>query len=295
MPTAIELNEGTYIDGTGRTPSQCQGTNACNIGAHYERGINGQTGPLFAAWWGIAVGLPCDQCPAGLFKQVVGNNWDPSLNPEFLSIVDQYTQPDGTVNCGAVVAALYSRGQTIITPEMSIADDYRVTCNLDFDSAAHAGDCPAGFYKQIGTETCVIGFRFNPLFPYIPPRDKPSCPPPGQIKLVNGVPVCMMDPPVPSNLPSWNPLDARAAIQPLLMTSSRTPSFSGTTFRPGVSQLEERIRAREGVTIQRAQLEFSASFLALDPTRKGAPAPFIFKGCGCGSDNSEELIANGAL
>lgn len=99
----------------------------------------------------------------------------------------------------------------------------------------------------------------------------PPCPPPGIIKLVNGVPVCMMDPPTPSYLPSFTPF------------GSAKPATVGMGRRVGA------------VTIALSQaknsFQFSRAALALNPTRRRG-IPFVMKSCGCADDEfQEELVA----
>ena len=94
-----------------------------------------------------------------------------------------------------------------------------------------------------------------------------SCPPPGLIQLVNGVPVCVMDPPMPSAIP-------RPYHETLRMASPARPRGRGTA-RPAGRGAEARL----------------SRIRALNPTRN-AGKPFIFKSCGCdGPDFTEPVGA----
>jgi hypothetical protein len=94
------------------------------------------------------------------------------------------------------------------------------------------------------------------VFPNLPKTQTGTCPPPGRIGLVNGVPVCMFDPPIP------NPF-------PFALRSLRTSA---------------RLPARRNLTP-------SATQRALNPTvRPGIPR--IMKPCGCGdTPDFEEALS----
>lgn len=113
--------------------------------------------------------------------------------------------------------------------------------------------CPPGKVFDPKTNTCIK-------------KPGAACPPPGIIALVNGVPVCMMDPPLPSPTPMLTPFKAWSPL----------PTSPPRLAVPGVRP------------------PFSPAFLALDPTRRRG-IPFIMKHCDCngqGEDfTGEELTA----
>lgn len=113
--------------------------------------------------------------------------------------------------------------------------------------------CDAFHDKGVGKLACIPA-------PCVPP-----CPPPGLIQIVNGVPVCMMDPPIPSKFPMITPFRAWSPLP-----SSRSFPSAPRMTRP----------------------EFSKSFLALDPTRRRG-IPFVMKACACNDSDEfqEEAIA----
>jgi hypothetical protein len=131
--------------------------------------------------------------------------------------------------------------------------------------------CPPGWVSD-GAGNCCD--PLNPSSPCFPKPPAPGwCKPPGVVTtLSTGGVICMFDPPIPSPLPDY--------IKPL------------AAFPMGTYAREQRIRAREGREIQRAQLEFSTSFLALNPTLRGgvplygAGSPFR---CDCDNPNAEEI------
>ncbi len=81
------------------------------------------------------------------------------------------------------------------------------------------------------------------------PKPPASCPPPGITQLLNGVPICVFDPPIPSNLPRY--LRAKAVAR------SGPRASGGQISKPS--------------TLQRA----------INPTF-AAGRPVVLAGCGCG-------------
>jgi len=129
-----------------------------------------------------------------------------------------------------------------------------------FTTGCPAGFLPFCFYTGEFVE-CICWAPGTPLpIPTNPnpPPPPPTCPPPGLIGLVNGVPVCMMDPPTPNPLPMITPFRAW------------TP-------------LREKPLLRRGHAAKR---EFSHTFKALDPTRYRG-IPHVFKSCGCTDSEAE--------
>lgn len=80
-----------------------------------------------------------------------------------------------------------------------------------------------------------------------------TCKPPGIVALVNGVPVCTLDPPIPSALP--------ASLRPILGRVAR--AIPSANVRPPVSP----------------------NVLAMNPALR-VPTPFHFKACGCADDKT---------
>ena len=89
-----------------------------------------------------------------------------------------------------------------------------------------------------------------------------TCKPPGMVQLVNGVPVCVMDPPTPNPLP-WS------------LRRKLAPSAARPTSMPS---------SAVDVTTRAARIK------ALNPTIN-AGKPFIFKACGCDGPDFEEPIS----
>lgn len=90
----------------------------------------------------------------------------------------------------------------------------------------------------------------------------PTCPPPGRIQLVNGVPVCATDPPLPSPIPSPIPFSPVA-----LSLGSRT------VLSESYSEIRQKI---------------VIGFSMLDPTKRRG-VPFVFaKRCAC--NDKEDFI-----
>lgn len=77
------------------------------------------------------------------------------------------------------------------------------------------------------------------VFPNLPNTTPLTCPPPGMIQLINGVPVCMMDPPIPNPFPRH----FRPSQRAMRFVPSRHYSFSPSaralnpTVRPGVPRI----------------------------------------------------------
>jgi hypothetical protein len=196
----------------------------------------------------------------------------------FAAVTDTPCSPGGPSPCtlwpeGVPPLAYYfvcaDAGSVVLPscPPGTVYDPLREQCVIQTKGPS----CLAGEAWDFLRYACVVPIPFE-----LPPPP-PLCKPPGRIQLINGKPVCMADPPIPSPLPSATPF--ALSFKPLVLNGSR------------VSARETAINARERTAIQSARDKWSLSFLALDPTRR-AGLPIVLKPCGCGGadENVEEVI-----
>lgn len=234
---------------------------------------------------------------------------NPKASPIYAQFFGSAASPGEPFQFRSLAQALYDAGATTIEEfgyDYGIADDFSEVYCGDGTACYNAFDnpCDPGYYYDVEAELCKPICGTNPLFcavvlvPLPEPMPPFICKPPGIVKLVNGVPVCMMDPPIPSNLPNHLPLADRFAGKPATRRVSVVKLYSDDYRRSLVarwvgdnrigllSQFEVAYAQRESNQIASAKHEFSLSELALNPTVKPG-VPRTFKYCGCNDDRDD--------